>query len=758
MERGLILRREAGVLTDDELTLEQRQAGREATNLVLQMLRSSEIVDTPKPHYLPRIDAKRSNRVLLLDGGRGSGKTALLVTLFERWRDAHLEDDSTARTRRAESGLGVNPQGRIVPFGLLDLHPLPPSTNLLFHIIGRFERLVEWIDGDARSEKDPAAWLLTAQDERESRTRWRSLLTAVVAGWDSNVAARAARLDLEAYAVELEEAERQRLNLVDAFAAFIDALVKDFSRKRNLKDQEPPLFVLGIDDADMNPERSVELLETVRMLWHPRVAFLLTGCSQLFRTTLAAHCHRKLHGKHDATRQDATLKSLAIDIYDKVIPPGHRCELRPIPPANRLTAQPADLRFSLERILVEGVEQTVTLASYFDGELQHREALPDRLRMQIDLAAQVYRMPDSEGLMDGDGLASHAAHAIWRSALEHSALSPEVLADVVQVNSQTGALDVSLMGDPMGVSARTRTLSVCSDPETRHAIRILEVQRFTASLRREEPLPDAVTAALMLAVNVALDQDFSTLESTPSEPRYAEPWFVVSDPTFHESASIRGLSWPLPLGYTLPFYAGFSYRWKRILRTMGLPPKSFPRAVLHLLVQGFLHTTISVLWPKPSSKRANPASDWSSLAEDVVWLLEHGGTRTRRWALHQAGLLSAPEYGLPAPVANDWLRALGGELGLERRSVWIPALRSERREHLSQLNPQLATEYYLNRLDVESPNYLWREKIEHADERQLLPAISTEPEPTFPRGSKKAPKVGSKKASHKLPKPEPDDA
>ena len=153
MESERILRSEAGVLADDQLTPEQRQAGKQVFDLVREMLQSSETVDTPKPHYLPRIDARRSNRVLLLDGGRGSGKTALLVTLFERWRTAHIEIDTSVREKRAESGFAANPNGRIVPFGLLDLHPLPPSTNLLFHVIGRFEQIVEWVEGPADDMK-----------------------------------------------------------------------------------------------------------------------------------------------------------------------------------------------------------------------------------------------------------------------------------------------------------------------------------------------------------------------------------------------------------------------------------------------------------------------------------------------------------------------------------------------------------------------------------------------------------------------------
>ncbi len=94
------LRDEAGILTEDEITEEQRQSGKQANALILAMLRSEQAVDSTKPSFLPRIDAKRSNRVLLLDGGRGSGKTGLSLAPIARLDEArrpatqvHVLDD-----------------------------------------------------------------------------------------------------------------------------------------------------------------------------------------------------------------------------------------------------------------------------------------------------------------------------------------------------------------------------------------------------------------------------------------------------------------------------------------------------------------------------------------------------------------------------------------------------------------------------------------------------------------------------------------
>ena len=70
-------------------------------------------------HFLPRVDVERLNHVVLIDGGRGSGKTAVLMTLLHVWaRQVQRKKDvpafdSDERLRRLSA--------RVVPIGLVDL-------------------------------------------------------------------------------------------------------------------------------------------------------------------------------------------------------------------------------------------------------------------------------------------------------------------------------------------------------------------------------------------------------------------------------------------------------------------------------------------------------------------------------------------------------------------------------------------------------------------------------------------------------------
>ena len=85
------VQREAAVLSWNALNEEQKQAGRQAHRLLIDMAESDEKIDKPQPRFLPRLDPARTSRVLLIDGGRGSGKTALLLTILAHWRRAFLE-------------------------------------------------------------------------------------------------------------------------------------------------------------------------------------------------------------------------------------------------------------------------------------------------------------------------------------------------------------------------------------------------------------------------------------------------------------------------------------------------------------------------------------------------------------------------------------------------------------------------------------------------------------------------------------------
>jgi hypothetical protein len=762
------LRAEACVLTAEALTNAQTQiqAGDQLHRLIHQMWEVDEPVDHPVQKFLPRIDLRRTNRVLLIDGSRGSGKTALLITLLHLWRRSIAGEPMGKLDEPFHRW--VEPQGWIVPVGLLDLHPLPPSTNLLFHTIGRFERVVEWLEDDGTAEAEPAAWHFRGDRELESRKNWQKLLRAVAAGWDGNVKERAARLDLDAYAVELEEAERQRLNIVDTFTAFIDALVADFMKRRRVVKKPMPLFVIAVDDADMSVGRTVELLDTVRMLWHPRVAFILTGDSELFRRELVEHC---LGNLEKSLREERVRKAgvddglfvtrTATEIYDKIIPIGHRCVLPPLPPAVRKEHLSADFR----QIHIEpgATPGGPTLASYFDREPQLAEALPDRLRGLIELQEQV-RVATSFDRAPVHAPASRLIKSIWTTSLRYHPELQQRFGEIVRVDDKTGALRIRFGTDQPGLDIAApwvvaRLARSAGEPQ----FQLSTLPRLDATSGRGVLLPEPVTAALMLASNVSSDQRARHWDGVETDLTGYECLFAAS--SFRATARTERLQfvWPLVRGYPVAFYAAFHSRWKGEISALLAQKSKTPRrsrrgpinaqpvvdreppAALDLprnpqelsrqdvdgAAQRFLRLVLYLLQTDTDQALESTELDWKLLAEGVAHIIEHGGVPLRRWALRRAGLLAAPEYGLSPEAANDWLDALI-EAVLSRqivsRSELCTALRTERRTNSGAPDARVPDSVLLE-IDQACHDHRWASEIEAASTGpdQPSPGLPTRP-------------------------------
>jgi len=99
---------------------------------------------------------ERYRRVLLLDGGRGTGKTSLLLTLVRKWRVDAGVDRATGLTKastRTGSGVSHNPPtayGQAPTYvrviRILDFDPLPPGMPLLAGIIQALRPLADRYD------------------------------------------------------------------------------------------------------------------------------------------------------------------------------------------------------------------------------------------------------------------------------------------------------------------------------------------------------------------------------------------------------------------------------------------------------------------------------------------------------------------------------------------------------------------------------------------------------------------------------------
>lgn len=671
-EGGTEPRREAMPLKFDELTEEQRSAGEEATRLLRGMARQpwKPAPRQPPAHsYLPVIYREAHyNQVILLDGARGSGKSALLVTLLDAYGRALTEQRVPPKYEA-----WLTPADRIIPVGLIDLQPLPASTHLLFHLVASLERVVEAMETRREHREHPrqgvpAGWHPEEENESRSRQTWRRFARVAASGWDDNLEARKGKLDPEAFAVEVEQGELQRLDVTQAFREFMDALVNDYQAWSHWQSGAPPLFVLAIDDADMNPELSVPLLELVRKLWHPRLAFLLTGDTDLFIERLTAPpppappsrpgiMPLRPPAELDAPRR----RQLGMDLYSKAIPLKHRCRLKELAPNQRLVKGPEITRI-LERIrvptqLLAPGRRSGSLLDYFSGDSQLLDALPGRLRALGELADSLRPLTTGAETADATRASSRTVERIWQFALrtEPGASRWE---SVVRVDAATCRLRIEedLVVD-WEVDPRVTV-------ETGHAQLSFEVP--LRAVVRDIDLGAQPTAALLLAASVIADSGRSIGRTplalggmTKSLLAHATlEGFVVGPRTY---------VWPLP--------DWGSFLDIDLLRTdwnLALVLKEPPSPDAHLaerMAKEFLRTVLDVGLGRPTNAGKPDQEDslsWTALATRLRLAAtlkkgeQHSARRLAlaRWARGRAGLLAAPESGLPASVANALLQAL----------------------------------------------------------------------------------------------------
>ena len=262
--------------------------------------------------YLARAE-QRNRRVLLFDGGRGTGKTSMLVTLVRRWNPPPCDEyDAT---------LGLAPDFvRVLP--ILDFDPLPPGMPLPAWIIQAWQPLVNHFDEIVRNAG--------GADEPEGPLvdRWHNLFRLAAVGW-SSIPREAGLLDQvldrEEQVKGWHHLHQQWYDFVEDVLAYNSEQVPKHAQFLPLN----PLFVIMIDDVDLQVKRAAELLPALRLLYHPSVVFVvaadrghLTNMLQLDffgrQRELASYQNAEADGMWTAVMRDPWCSTLAASAFEKV--------------------------------------------------------------------------------------------------------------------------------------------------------------------------------------------------------------------------------------------------------------------------------------------------------------------------------------------------------------------------------------------------------------------------------------------------------
>jgi hypothetical protein len=124
--------------------------------------------------------------------------------------------------------------------------------------------LVEAVVGKLLPEPtdNPSVGLLSLNPTYDDANRdLARLQTAVALSFAGNLKDRAGHLDPDTFAFEVRRGERERLQLNEEFAAVLSRLSCEVAALPGL---DAPIFVLPVDDIDLNPSAAPLLLELLR--------------------------------------------------------------------------------------------------------------------------------------------------------------------------------------------------------------------------------------------------------------------------------------------------------------------------------------------------------------------------------------------------------------------------------------------------------------------------------------------------------------
>jgi len=294
-----------------------------------------------------------------LAGGRGTGKTTVLRTLKHDTMESimpQLENDEEEPKKGWRDRLKVldSLRGRIVWLETLDLEPFPPNANLLVSILMRIEDAAKDYGVNFPAKENPRGLLEPSSEYHNALLDLQRLQTDVALAWDGNLKERQGNLDPDSYAVEVTRIEKARLSLNSKFYDCINRLAKYVFRGTGIQD---PLFVLPVDDFDLNPAICLDLLRMLRLISVPRLFTIVLGDLNVAATVFALKLSNDLGSIVKSGEINPNMLAIdpevvgtlagdvAANALRKLLPPGQRVELQEMKISEALNIRPlgADL-------------------------------------------------------------------------------------------------------------------------------------------------------------------------------------------------------------------------------------------------------------------------------------------------------------------------------------------------------------------------------------------------------------------------------
>lgn len=275
------------------------------------------------------------NNILAIFGGRGSGKTSVLLT---------LRQDLLMGRRAKKEGAGAD---IILP--IISPELISDNSTMLSWVLAMFQSEIERIDHRLKEHPDLSKELEkiygTGDCGLKSRQSFlRREYDDLMRESGSN------RIFREMHRYEYEDLLRlqamhakEQYQLMNRLRKFWDMVIEV---QRRLEPQESPLIFIMFDDIDLAPERSMELLMSAyKYFSNPHVVIVLSAAKKTLHQVLTYRMYEKVVGsdfssliqgndiqgyrqevRRNSYRMDRASEA-AIEYLNKVIPQVNRYEL-----------------------------------------------------------------------------------------------------------------------------------------------------------------------------------------------------------------------------------------------------------------------------------------------------------------------------------------------------------------------------------------------------------------------------------------------
>jgi hypothetical protein len=330
------LRAESRPVYWNEMYATQQDAFRTVTKML-----EEAVVRLPPPRlasppsaFTRFVRETRSSQIAFLFGGRGTGKTTVLWSLYKAC-DPTLSMERLRDYADALAGTVQEIRQRIIWLEPLDMEVMTPSPNLLAAILARIEDASQRLamhEGLSASDQAMRGW---SQYPVDPFLALQKLQTNIALAWEGDLRGRRHLLNPDDLALEVMRYEKAHLSLTENLDSVLHQLAALPFTGGTIRN---PLFVLPVDDFDLNPPACLDLLRVLRMLALPRLFFLVLGdldvANVLLNLKLSAELGRVAEGA-EASRMlslpaadvAAVAGEVAANAIRKLIPPAQRIRL-----------------------------------------------------------------------------------------------------------------------------------------------------------------------------------------------------------------------------------------------------------------------------------------------------------------------------------------------------------------------------------------------------------------------------------------------